>query len=70
MTEEICGEHAEETEVLRYYRDEVLSQTPVGQEIIKLYYQWSPLIVKAMEQDEDFKEDIREIIDGILEMVE
>ena len=70
MTEEIYGEHAEETEVLRYYRDEVLSQTPVGQEIIKLYYQWSPLIVKAMEQDEDFKEDIREIIDGILEMVE
>ena len=37
--EQIYGEHSEETELLRYFRDNVLNQTPEGQEIIKLYYQ-------------------------------
>jgi hypothetical protein len=32
-------------------------------------YQWSPVIVKAMEKDEEFKEEIKEIIDGVLELL-
>ena len=66
---QIYGEYAEETELLRNFRDEVLSQTPVGQEIIKLYYQLSPMIVKAMEKDEEFKEGVKEMIDGVLGLV-
>jgi hypothetical protein len=46
-----------------------LSKTPEGQEIIKLYYQWSPLIVKAMEEDEEFKEDVAEMIDEVLRLI-
>ena len=42
----------------------------VGKELIKLYYQWSPVIVKAMEADEEFKEDVKALVDGILGMVE
>ena len=38
----------------------------MGQEIIKLYYQLSPMIVKAMEKDEEFKEGVKEMIDGVL----
>ena len=44
----------------------MLSQTPEGQEVIKLYYQWSPVIVKAMEEDEEFKAEVKEMIDGVL----
>jgi len=44
----------------------ILSQTPEGQEIIKLYYQWSPAIVDAMEKDAEFKEQVKEMIDGVL----
>ncbi|MEE8381606.1 MAG: hypothetical protein V3R78_07010, partial [Thermodesulfobacteriota bacterium] len=33
----IYGDHSEEVELLRYVRDSILSQTPVGQEIIRLY---------------------------------
>jgi len=40
-----------------------------GQEIIRLYYQLSPTIVKAMEEDEGFKEEAKEMIDGVLEMI-
>ena len=66
----IYGQGSEEVAVLRDFRDEVLSQTPVGQEIIKLYYQWSPAIVKAIEADEEFKEEVKDLVDGFLRMVE
>ena len=64
------GEHSDEVELLRSFRDTVLKKTPEGQEIIRLYYQWSPAIVQAMEEDEEFKEDVREMIDGILGLIE
>jgi hypothetical protein len=69
LSEEIYGENSEEVELLRYSRDNVLSQTPVGQEIIKLYYQWGPVIVKAMEKDEEFKEKVKELIDGVMGLI-
>jgi len=67
--EEIHGEYSEATELLRYFRNNVLGQTPEGQEIIRLYYQWSPAIVKAMKKDDGFKEEVKEIIDGILLLI-
>ena len=70
LSELIYGGHSEETELLRYLRDNVLSQTPEGQEIIRLYYRWSSVIVKAMGENEEFKEDVKEIIDGILSLTE
>ena len=54
---------------LRTFRDEVLSRTPQGQEIIRLYYEWSPVIVKAMVEDEEFKKEVKEIIKAILTMI-
>lgn len=53
---------SKETELLRYFRDNVLSQTSGGQEAIKLYYEWSPVIVEAMENDEEFKEYVKEMM--------
>ena len=54
---------------IRRFRDEVLAQTPAGQELIELYYLWSPVIVKAMEEDEEFREEIKTVIDGILPLI-
>ncbi len=68
-SETIFGEYSEKTELLRSFRDNVLSQTQEGQELIKLYYQWSPLIVRAMEKDEEFKQEVKEMIDGILPLI-
>jgi len=59
----------EQTDLLRHFCDNLLSQTPECQEIIKLYYQSSPVIVRAMEADEEFKEEVKEVIDGVLEMI-
>ncbi len=66
---QIYGEYSEEVELLRDFRDEVLSQSPVGHEIVELYYQWSPMIVRAMEEDEAFKAEVKDVIDGILPLI-
>ena len=47
----------------------MLSQTPEGQDLIRLYYELSPGIVKAMEEDESFKQEVKEMIDGILPLL-
>lgn len=65
----IYGEYSPETEILRDYRDNILSKTSEGQEIIRLYYEWSPVIIKAMEEDGKFKKEIKEIIDGVLLLI-
>ena len=62
----LYDDDAEEIEVLRVFRDEVLRTTPEGQELIELYYQWSPIIVHAIEEDEEFKDMVKGIIDALV----
>ena len=62
----IYGEYSKEVEILRYCRDNVLSQTPEGRELIRLYYEWSPAITEVMDNDDEFKKDLKELIDGVL----
>ncbi|MBW1838578.1 MAG: hypothetical protein JRI49_01485, partial [Deltaproteobacteria bacterium] len=69
-SEAIYGEYSKETELLRYVRDNVLSATPEGRELIKLYYEWSPFVVKLMGKDEEFKEEVKAVVDGILQLTE
>ena len=68
-TEEIYGERSAQTELLRYFRDNVLSQSPKGQEMIRLYYEWGPVIVEMVNEDEEFKAQVKEMIDGVLPLI-
>ena len=63
------GGDSNDLNTLRKFRDEVLSKTSVGQEIIKLYYELSPVIVKAMAEDKKFKEEVKEMIETILPVI-
>jgi cysteine-rich repeat protein len=67
--ESLFADNPETLNLLREYRDNVLSKTPEGQELIKLYYQWSPFIVQAMEQDEQFKEELKAIVNSALPLI-
>jgi len=67
---EIYGKHAEETERLRHFRDSVLSKTPEGQELIQLYYQWSPQVVRKMETHKDFMKTVKGLINRVLLLIE
>ena len=63
------GKDSNDLKTLRKFRDEVLRKSPVGQEIIKLYYELSPAIVKAMAEDKEFKEEVKDMIEGVLPLV-
>jgi hypothetical protein len=69
LIEQIYGENSEEVQKLRFIRDNVLNQTPEGQEIIRLYYEWSPVIVEMMNENEGFKQGVKEMIDGVVEVI-
>jgi hypothetical protein len=68
-SETIYGTDSTETKLLRSIRDNVLSKSQEGQELIKLYYQWSPFIVRAMETDKEFKQEIKDMIDEVLSVI-
>ena len=69
-SQQIYGEGSLEVTLLRAVRDNLLSQTPAGRELIELYYRWGPVMVKAMEEDEAFKEELKKMIDRLLPMIE
>jgi hypothetical protein len=68
-TEEIYGKTSGEASLLRGFRDTILSTTPEGQELIKLYYQWSPVIVAAMKEDALFKEQLKALLDEVITVI-
>jgi len=68
VIEEIYDKDSKEVQMLKFYRDTILSTTPEGQELIRLYYEWSPAIVKAMEEDKVVKEKMKEVVDGMVEL--
>jgi len=45
----LFGEDSDEVQLLREFRDNILSQTIEGKELIRLYYQWSPVLVEVLE---------------------
>ena len=65
-SEYLYGESSEEVLLLRWFRDHVLHTTPEGKQIIKLYYQWSPLLLKAMEEDDALREEVKEVVDHLV----
>ncbi len=65
----LFGEDAEETVILRNLRDTILSETPEGRSIIRLYYQWSPILVQAAAEDEELKKDMKAVVDGFLQLM-
>ena len=70
LAEKIYGEHADETALLRLVRDELLSTTPEGQALIRLYYQWDALLAQVIGDNEGIREEVKELIDEILPVFE
>ena len=62
----IYGENSEQTELLKKYRDNVLSKTTEGQKTIKTYYKLSPTVTKLLEQWPLLKKRAKAFIDSLL----
>ncbi len=57
-------------QLLRNFRDSVLRKTPEGQQLIKLYYAWSPVLLKAINEDAGIKAEITGMIEGIIPLLQ
>ena len=68
-SERLYGSYSYEVTLLKKFRDDVLSTTPEGRQLITLYYQLSPLVVKTMAEDKNFEDEIKEMIDDLLPMI-
>lgn len=66
----LYGENSSEVKLLKIFRDNVLSKTSKGREIIKLYYELSPLITKILQNNAGFKKDTKIIFDKLLTIIE
>jgi hypothetical protein len=55
--------------LLRAFRDQTLSSTPFGNQLIEAYYTISPLLVMAMHIDNQFKEQIKSLLDDIIMII-
>ena len=70
VVETIYGESSEKTQFFRWVGEKILSRTPEGRKIMELYYTWSPVVVKMMEEDEDLKGKVHQILDEIVSLSE
>jgi hypothetical protein len=67
--ETLYGKDAAETQLLRYYRDTLLNSTPQGKEMVRLYYEWGPLLVKVFEENEVLREEIKLLLAEIIALI-
>jgi hypothetical protein len=65
----LYGEGSDEVQLLRRFRDTILTSTTQGQELIELYYTWSPLILRSISEDGALKKDLKETVDAVLPLV-
>ena len=67
--EMLYGHSSEEANLLRRFRDTVLSKTQEGQELIRLYYQSGSMLVKEIKNDEGSATEIKKIVDGVVPLI-
>jgi len=70
LLETIYGENSEQVVILKYIRDRMLRSTPEGRELVRLYYGWSPFLVRMIENDPEFHLEIKMLADEFLEMLD
>jgi hypothetical protein len=69
LVESLYGENSQNTQALRKFRDNVLSQTTEGEKLIQLYYGLSPIAVELLKGDQELKSQIKQVIDEYLPVV-
>lgn len=63
VVDKLYGESSEEAELLRQYRDNVLSTSPEGLQIIRIYYSWSPAIIVLLDNNSTLESLLKSIMD-------
>jgi hypothetical protein len=64
--EAIYGNDSAETELLREYRDKVLSKSETGRQIIKAYYELSPSVVEVLQNNDTARASTQKVLDSLM----
>ena len=56
----------EETELLREYRDKVLSKSATGRQMIKTYYELSPAVAEVLQKNDTARANARRVLDSLM----
>jgi len=62
----LYGEGSEETELLREYRDKVLSKSATGRQMIKTYYELSPAVSEVLQKNDIARTNARKVLDTFM----
>ena len=54
---------------LRHYRDNTLQKTALGRLFIRVYYKYSPTLVKVLKDKSFVNKTIRKILDGLVRVI-
>jgi hypothetical protein len=68
--ETVLGDDKESLELLRQYRDKILSKSEQGKSIIKIYYEKSPHIVELLKQNPFLKDKCSAALKTIIPYIE
>ncbi|MCX5903315.1 MAG: hypothetical protein NTV89_07545, partial [Proteobacteria bacterium] len=60
------GRDSEETELLREYRDKVLSKSATGRQMIKTYYELSPAVAEVLQKNDTARASARKVLDSLM----
>jgi len=67
--EAIYGRDSEETELLREYRDKVLSKSATGRQMIKTYYELSPAVSEVLQKNDTARANARRVLDSLMPVI-
>jgi len=67
--EALYGRDSEETELLREYRDKVLSKSETGRQLIKTYYELSPAFVEVLQKNDAARACARRVLDSLMPVI-
>jgi hypothetical protein len=62
----LLGHESPEIDRLRQFRDEVLSKTAVGRQMIKVFYRTGPALIHAMEKNVALKNYVHSMLNAAL----
>lgn len=69
LAEALLEDKQNDLNALRSFRDEVLMQSDVGREYVKLYYKWSPAMILLIENDHALKEKLKDYLTTVIPAV-
>lgn len=69
LAEKILQDDEKSLDILREYRDKILSKTEKGEMLVELYYEYSPILIKLIEDKPELKAQLKQKIKTLIPVI-